>query len=94
MFGAVCFHSGLNLDQRHRLELQQKRSLAIILGTEYVNYKHARSLVNLPDLERWREEACLKWARKAQAHPKHSHLFPKNTTYMNTRHKKPKRVFV
>ena len=94
MFGAVCFHSGLNLDQRHRLELQQKRSLAIILGTEYVNYEHARRLVNLPDLERLREEACLKWARKAQAHPKHSHLFPKNTTCMNTRHKRPFREYL
>ena len=33
MFGAICFHSALTLEQRNTLELQQNRSLAIILGT-------------------------------------------------------------
>ena len=62
MFGAVCFHSSLNLDQRNRLELQQKRCLAIILGSNYRSYGQARSRTNLQELNQLREEACEKWA--------------------------------
>ena len=51
MFGAACYHSALTLDQGQKLELQQKRSWAIILGRDYANYEHARSLVNIPDLK-------------------------------------------
>ena len=47
MFGSVCFHSSLSAQLSQLLELQQKRSLAIILGSQYRNYTHARSLVNL-----------------------------------------------
>ena len=43
MFGAVCFHSSLSLEQRNLLELQQKRSLVIILGSDYRSYSQARS---------------------------------------------------
>ena len=88
MLGAVCFHSALTLEQRNILELQQKRSLAIILGRDYRNYSHARSQINIPELERLREEACLKWAQKAQANPQHKHLFPLNDSSANTRYKK------
>ena len=34
MFGAVCFHTSLTQDNSRRLELQQKRSLACILGLD------------------------------------------------------------
>ena len=88
MFGAVCFHSSLNLDQRNRLELQQKRSLAIILGNEYKSYTQARILTNLPELNQLREDACEKWAVKAQASRKHSHLFPFYPSQVDTRQKK------
>ena len=88
MFGAICFHASLNLDQRHQLELQQKRSLIIILGNDYKSYNQARSLTCIPDLESLIEEACLKWAQKSQTNPKHSHLFPKNTSQVQTRWKK------
>ena len=88
MFGAVCYHSALTLDQRNKLELQQKRSLAIILGRDYKHYSQARALVNLPELESLREQACLRWAKKAQSSPSHSHLFPVNTSDFNTRNKK------
>ena len=88
MFGAICFYSALTLEQRSTLELQQKRSLAIILGTEYRNYSHARSQTNIPELEILQEEACLKWANKAQANPQHRHLFPLNELTANTMYKK------
>ena len=88
MFGAVCFHSALTLQQRHTLELQQKRSLAIILGGDYRSYEHARSLTALPTLEVLREEACHKWALKTKASPKHRHLFPLNPSSIETRNRK------
>ena len=88
MFGAVCFHSSLSSELSQKLELQQKRSFAIILGPQYRSYNHARSLLNLPRLDALREKACLKWALKAQANPQHAGLFPEYLSKFNTRHKK------
>ena len=88
MFGAVCFHSSLTTQQSQLLELQQRRSLAIILGSQYRNYEHARTLVNLPRLDILRQEACLNWAIKASTNPKHSHLFPLSSSNVDTRNRK------
>ena len=87
MFGAACFHSALTSEQSERLELQQKRSLAIILGRKYENYENARMLSNLPSLKSLRDSVCLKWALKAAANPQHSHLFPINQGSIETRQK-------
>ena len=76
MFGAVCYHSALTKELSHKLELQQKRSLAVILGSQYRSYSHALSVTSLPRLDLLREETCLKWATKAQANPLHADLFP------------------
>ena len=78
MFGAVTFHSSLTIQLSQKLELQQKRSLAIILGNQYGSYRQALALTNWSRLDRLREEACLQWALKAQNDLKHSHLFPIN----------------
>ena len=67
MFGAISIHSALILEQRKTLELQQKRSLAITLGTDYKNYSHAKNVTNIPEI--LREEACLKRALKGQINP-------------------------
>ena len=88
MFGAVCFHSALTQEQSKRLELQQKRSLAIILGSNYQNYKNALVLTSLPRLDSLREKACLLWAMKAQNNPQHTDLFPMNESQANTRFRK------
>ena len=88
MFGAVCFHSALTQEQSKRLELQQKRSLAIILGSNYQNYKNALVLTSLPRLDALREKACLQWATKAQNNPHHKDLFPINENQANTRFRK------
>ena len=87
MFGSVCFHSSLSSELSHKLELQQKRSFAIMLGTRYRSYQHACSLLDLPRLDLLREKACLKWAIKSQANPKHSHLFPLKISNVETRQK-------
>ena len=88
MFGAVVFHSSLTVDLSQKLELQQKRSLAVILGTNYRNYSHALTVTSLPRLDTLRMEACLKWALRAQSNPQHSHLFPLNQSEANTRWRK------
>ena len=88
MFGAVCFSSSLSSELSQTLELQQKRSLAIILGSRYKNYNNARILLKLPRLDSLRDAACLKWALKSSKNPKHSHLFPLNETSVTTRSKK------
>ena len=87
MFGAVCFHSSLSVELRRLLELQQKRCLRVILSSEYLSYKHACELTRIPTLEESREAACLRWARRAQASPHHSHLFPRSPI-TSTRHTK------
>ena len=88
MFGAVVFHSSLTADLSQKLELQQKRSLAVILGTNYRSYSHALTVTSLPRLDTLRMEACLKWALRAQSNPQHSHLFPLNQSEANTRWRK------
>ena len=60
----------------HKLELQQKRSLAVILGSQYKSYSSALSLTSLTRLNALREEACVKWALKAQKIPLHTDLLP------------------
>ena len=87
MFGAVCFHTSLTQDNSRGLELQQKRSLACILGLDFRGYSHALTLTSLPRLDTFRAEACLKWAIKAQANPQHTDLFPLNLSQALTRFK-------
>ena len=88
MFGAVSFHSSLSQELSRRLELQQKKALKIVLGSLYRNYRNALELTALPRLDTLREEACLKWALRAQSNPKHTELFPLNLSSADTRHKK------
>ena len=88
MFASVCFHFSLTLEQSHKLEIQQKRSFTIILGSEYRSYNNALTLTQLPRLDTLREDACVKWALAAQQNPLHSDLFPLNACDINTRNKK------
>ena len=88
MFGSVTFHYSLTQELSRRLELQQKKALAIILGSHYRSYSNALELTMLPRLDTLRQEACLQWALKAQSNPKHSDLFPLNRSNANTRNRK------
>ena len=87
MFRAVSFHSSLTQENSRQLELQQKRSLACILGAEYRSYSHALNVTSLPRLDKLREDACVKWAIKAQAQFQHTQLFPINQSEVDTRHR-------
>ena len=85
MFASVCFHSSLKSELSQKLELQQKRSLAVILGSQYRSYSHALAVTCLPRLDTLRSEGCTKWALKAQRDPLQSDIFPLNTSTVNTR---------
>ena len=85
MFASVCFHSSLTNELSQKLELQQKRCLAVILGSHYRSYSNALSITQLPRLDTLRSEVFTKWALKAQKDPLHSNLFPLNTSTVNTR---------
>ena len=41
----------------------------------------------LPRLDKLREDACVKWAMKAQANPQHTQLFPINHSEVDTRNR-------
>ena len=94
MFGSVCFHSSLTKELSQRLELQQRRSLAVILGSQYRSYRHALSLTSLPRLDTLREDACLKWALRAQENPLHTDIFPLNISEVNTRYRSKFREYL
>ena len=88
MFASVCFHFSLTLEQSHKLEMQQKKSFAIILGSDYRSYSNALTLTQLPRLDTLREDASVKCALAAQQNPFHTDLFPLNVCDINTRNKK------
>ena len=64
----------------NREEVQAKgyaeRSLALILGSQYLSYYNALSLTSLPRLDTLRVKATLKWAIKAQRNILHSPYAP------------------
>ena len=80
MFGAVAFHSSLTQELSSRIELQQKKALKIILGSQYRSYSNALLLTDLPRLNTLRSKACLQWAIKSQ-------LNQLNNSIENTRNK-------
>ena len=88
LFGSVSYHYSLSQELSHALEIQQTKSLCIIQGTQYRSYNNASLLTNLPRLETLREKACLQWALKAHLNPKHSILFPRKPSEVNTRFRK------
>ena len=84
----ICPNLGHSNIYSRQLELQQKQSLACILGSEYRSYSHALNITSLSRLDQLREDACVKWEIKAQANPQHAHLFPINQSELDTRHRK------
>ena len=75
MFGSVCYNYSLTQEKSRKFELQQKRSLAVILGSDYRCFNNALTLTSLQILDTLRETYCLKWAIKTMSNPKHSDLF-------------------
>ena len=80
-FSAPVFHTSLTIAQSGKIELVQKKALAIILGNHYVSYSSALNLTKLERLDARREKLCYKFALKCTKNPRHSDLFPLNENY-------------
>ena len=100
-YAAPLWHSGLTDKDTRKLEMLQKKVLAIILGTVYIdNRKHYRvnenictyeetlQLFGLTTLKIRREILTKNFALNAVASTNHSSMFEKNNSdYMNTRNR-------
>ena len=71
------------------IERVQKGALHVILGENYINYRIALNMTDLETLELRRTKLCLKFALKAEKHPKFTHWF-KRKFANNTRQKQYK----
>ena len=87
-FAAPVLHSSLTKDQSMQIESTQKKALAIILGKNYVSYKFALSNLGLERLDVRRTKICYSFAIKCSHSTKHSSMFPRNQTSVNTRNPK------
>ena len=70
---------------RQDIERVQKMALHIMLRDSYGNYKNVLKIVSLESLDERRQKLCLKFAKKAVRHEKHSKWFVPNVRLANTR---------
>ena len=75
-FGCPAWHSGLTKGERRRIEREQKKAFAIILGPRYHSYKQALETLDQKTLEFRREELTLKFAVKCLKNKNRSDMFP------------------
>ena len=88
-FSAPVFHFSLTKEQSQKIELVQKKALAIILGNRYHSYKVALQQTKLERLDLRREKLCYKFALKCTKNPRHSEMFPLNP-HIRKNMRKPK----
>ena len=84
-FGAPAWQGSLTANEKADIERVQRCALHIILGKHYVSYKTALESFNLENLEVRRVRLCLKFALRAEVHPKFRNWFQKVTKAYNTR---------
>ena len=77
-FAAPVFHSSLTKLQSAKIEMVQKKALAIILSCSYTNYNAALLHLSIERLDVRREKICLNFALKCAKSNRHSHMFPLN----------------
>ena len=84
------WQSGVTQAEKLQIERVQKSVFHIVLGRGYVSYKQALKTLNFESLESRRQKLCLKFAKKAERHSKHTRWFKLNTNSVNTRQLKSK----
>ena len=80
----VC-HGAITEEEKRDIERVQKSACHIILGDSYDYYRGALKSLNLDDLASRRDKLSLKFATKAEKHPKHKNWFKLNANYSHTR---------
>ena len=80
-----AWHGGLNNVDQLDIERVQKSACHIILDSNYTSYRNALNYLCLEPLKVRRDKFRLKFAKKAERHPKHSYRFKLNKNSANTR---------
>ena len=80
-FSAPVFHSSLTDEQDRKIEMVQKKALAIILGKQYKSYETSLTKLSLEKLSTRRDQLCFKFAQKCSKDPHHSNMFPLNNNF-------------
>ena len=60
----------------NKIEREQKKAFAIILGNEYTSYEKALQYLGQNKLCERRKDICLKFAKKCLKSEQHSDMFP------------------
>ena len=89
-FGAVVWHSGLTMKMTKQIERIQKICINLILcdSDVQVSYFVGCTLLNLEPLHFRRMDLCIRFIQKASVDPRHSDMFSRKKSYINTRSKK------
>ena len=74
-YAVPAWNGAITKDEIIEIERVQKVALHIILGEQYGSYKDDREKTKLETLEVRRENLSLKFAKKAEKHPKHKNWF-------------------
>ena len=77
-FLAPVFHSSLTQTQSAKIEMVQKKALAIVLGQAYTSYEAALLNFTIERLDIRREKLCLSFAIKCTKSQRHQSMFPLN----------------
>ena len=79
------WNPGLNQHECQTLERVQRTAVAILRGEVHTSYREALNNLNLETLKIRREKLCLKFAKKANKHPKFKNWFCLNKNSIKTR---------
>ena len=85
-----AWNGGITVEERMDIERVQKSACHIILGDSYASYRSALIDLDLESLAVRRNNLSLKFAIKAEKHPKHRNWFKLNTKTTYTRQSKSK----
>ena len=71
-----AWHSSITKTESTKIEREQKKAFAVILGNEYRSYENALKTLKQEKLVIRREKLTLRFALKASKDPNHSKMFP------------------
>ena len=83
--GAPAWQGSITQGEKVELERVQKTACKIILGYSYLSYSHALETLGLEDLDKRRFKLSLKFALRAEKHPKFRSWFIPNEKSTVTR---------
>lgn len=82
-YACAVWHPAITKHQSQQIERVQKRTVKIILGNAYVDYKTALHELKITSLAHRRDELVLKFGRQVLNSDRHRHIFPeqRSTNY-------------